>query len=69
MDFLVDRFLGMNNQDISDNKKAKEEAAEKKKEAEGATGGAEGETPTEDEAPAEGATGEAPAEGEEEFTL
>jgi len=69
MDFLVDRFLGMNNQDISDNKKAKEEAAEKKKEAEGATGGAEGETPAEDEAPAEGSTGEAPAEGEEEFTL
>ena len=69
MDFLVDRFLGMNNQDISDNKKAKEEAAEKKKEAEGATGGAEGETPAEDEAPAEGATGEAPAEDKEEFTL
>jgi hypothetical protein len=68
MDFLVDRFLGMNNQDISDNKKAKEEAADKKKEAAGATGG----TPTEDEAPAEGATGEAPAEeeeGGEEFTL
>jgi hypothetical protein len=62
MDFLVDRFLGMNNQDISDNKKAKEEAADKKKEAAGATGGT----------PAEGATGEAPAEeeeGGEEFTL
>ena len=29
MDFLVDRFLGMNNQDISDNKKAKEEAQAK----------------------------------------
>ena len=41
MDFLVDRFLGMNNQDISDNKKAKEKAEEKKKEAEGATGGTE----------------------------
>jgi hypothetical protein len=68
MDFLVDRFLGMNNQDISDNKKAKEEAAEKKKEAEGATGGAEGAT-----GGAEGATGEAegeaPAEGGDEFTL
>ena len=55
MDFLIDRFLGMTNQDLLDNKKAKEKAAEAKKEAEGATGAT----------GAEGATGEEEGGGEE----
>jgi len=33
MDFLVDRFLGVKGQDLVTNKKFKEKAAEKKKEA------------------------------------
>jgi hypothetical protein len=57
MDFLVDRFLGVKGQDLVTNKKFKEKAAEKKKEAAAAEAGATG---------AEGATGgEAGSEGGE----
>jgi len=57
IDFLVDRFLEVKGQDLVTNKKFKEKAAEKKKEAAAAEAGATG---------AEGATGgEAGSEGGE----
>jgi hypothetical protein len=60
IDFLVDRFLEVKGQDLVTNKKFKEKAAEKKKEAAAAEAGATGAEG------AEGATGgEAGSEGGE----